>query len=138
MSGSGMGAVVGNILLVDDDDAIRTVVAQALRRAGHRVRTAASVAELGRELRQATPDVLLTDVVLPDGDGIDIATRFARELPDVPVVVLSARNTLTTAVRANEAGAYDYLPKPFDLDTLSRTVAAALKRRGKIAPASGR
>jgi two-component system nitrogen regulation response regulator GlnG len=138
MSASGIegGGGMGNILLVDDDDAIRMVVAQALRRAGHRVRTAANVAELDRELRHATPDVLLTDVVLPDGDGIDIATRFARELPEIPVIVLSARNTLTTAVRANEAGAYDYLPKPFDLDTLTRTVASALKRRGKTAPAA--
>jgi two-component system nitrogen regulation response regulator GlnG len=124
----------GNILLVDDDDAIRTVVAHALRRAGHHVRTAASVAELDRELRQGRPDVLLTDVVLPDGDGIEIAARFAIEAPEVPVIVLSARNTLTTAVRANEAGAYDYLPKPFDLETLTRTVAAALDRRCETMP----
>ncbi|SEJ00028.1 two-component system, NtrC family, nitrogen regulation response regulator GlnG [Sphingomonas sp. OV641] len=124
----------GNVLLVDDDDAIRTVVAHALRRAGHQVRTAASVADLDRELQQRLPDVLLTDVVLPDGDGIEIAARLNETSPEVPVIVLSARNTLTTAVRANEAGAYDYLPKPFDLDTLTRTVAAALGRRGADLP----
>lgn len=126
----------GEVLLVDDDDAVRTVVAQALRRAGYRVRTAASLAELDRELAVATPDVLVTDVVLPDGDGIDHATRLVAALPAMPVIVLSARNTLTTAVRANEAGAYDYLPKPFDLDTLTRTVAKALARRGPAAPAA--
>lgn len=125
----------GNVLLVDDDDAIRTVVAHALRRAGHRVRTVACVADLDRELQQGLPDVLLTDVVLPDGDGIEIAARLNAASPEVPVIVLSARNTLTTAVRANEAGAYDYLPKPFDLDTLTRTVAAALGRRGAKLPA---
>lgn len=124
----------GNVLLVDDDGAIRTVVAHALRRAGHRVRTATCVADLDRELQHGLPDVLLTDVVLPDGDGIEIAARLNAASPDVPVIVLSARNTLTTAVRANEAGAYDYLPKPFDLDTLTRTVAAALGRRGASVP----
>jgi two-component system nitrogen regulation response regulator GlnG len=126
--------IAGTILLVDDDEAIRTVVAHALRRAGHRVRTAASVAEFDRELRLGLPDVLLTDVVLPDGDGIEIATRLAQEAPELPVIVLSARNTLTTAVRANEAGAYDYLPKPFDLETLTSTIAAALERRGAASP----
>ncbi|MEH3047574.1 MAG: nitrogen regulation protein NR(I) [Sphingomonas adhaesiva] len=125
--------MTGRVLLVDDDDAVRTVVAQALRRAGHEVRTAASLAELDREMRAHPPQVLLTDVVLPDGDGIDHATRVLADHPDMPVIVLSARNTLTTAVRANEAGAYDYLPKPFDLDTLTRTVAAALERRAGAA-----
>ena len=117
------------VLLVDDDDAIRTVVAHALRRAGYDVRTAASLAELKRELQTHPPHVLLTDVVLPDGDGIDHAGQVLADHPELPVIVLSARNTLTTAVRATEAGAYDYLPKPFDLDTLTRAVAAALARR---------
>ncbi|MCW6537760.1 MULTISPECIES: nitrogen regulation protein NR(I) [Sphingomonas] len=126
----------GEVLLVDDDDAVRVVVAQALRRAGHRVRTAATLAELERELKLGAPDVLITDVVLPDGDGIENATRLVAERPDMPVIVLSARNTLTTAVRANEAGAYDYLPKPFDLETLTRTVAKALARRGPATPAA--
>ncbi|KTT74628.1 nitrogen regulation protein NR(I) [Sphingomonas endophytica] len=130
---TGAGSAVGRVLLVDDDDAIRTVVAHALRRAGHEVRTAASLSELERELRSHPPDVLLTDVVLPDGDGIDHAGAVLSARPDLPVIVLSARNTLTTAVRATEAGAYDYLPKPFDLDTLTRTVAAALARRGGVA-----
>ncbi|MEH3037034.1 MAG: nitrogen regulation protein NR(I) [Sphingomonas adhaesiva] len=124
-----MSGATGRVLLVDDDDSIRTVVAQALRRAGHDVRTAASLAELEREMRSHPPQVLLTDVVLPDGDGIENAARVLADHPGLPVIVLSARNTLTTAVRANEAGAYDYLPKPFDLDTLTRTVAAALARR---------
>lgn len=127
----------GNVLLVDDDDAIRTVVAHALRRAGHRVRTVACAADLDRELQHGMPDVLLTDVVLPDGDGLEIAAGLHQTAPDLPVIVLSARNTLTTAVRANEAGAYDYLPKPFDLDTLTRTVAAALGRRGVTPPIQG-
>ena len=118
-----------DILLCDDDAAIRTVVAQALRRAGHSVRAVTTLAELDRALGERVPDVLVTDVVLPDGDGLDRAAALSRDLPDLPIVILSARNTLTTAVRAAEAGAYEYLPKPFDLETLARTVAAALARK---------
>ena len=110
----------GSILVVDDDSAIRTVVAQALRREGHRVTTAASLAELDVRLAASIPDVLITDVVLPDGNGLDRVEKLVLEYPRLPVIVFSARNTLTTAVRATEVGAYDYLPKPFDLDVLTR------------------
>lgn len=117
------------ILLVDDDAAIRTVVAQALRREGHDVQSVATLGQLRAELRAGLPGVLVTDVVLPDGDGLEMAASLAIEYPDLPIIVLSARNTLTTAVRATEAGAFDYLPKPFDLDTLALAVRGALARR---------
>ncbi|MBX9880804.1 MAG: nitrogen regulation protein NR(I) [Sphingomonas sp.] len=123
------------VLMVDDDAAIRTVVAAALRRAGHEVRTAASLAELDRALAAAVPDVLITDVVLPDGDGIERAAALRQERPELPVIILSARNTLSTAVKAAEVGAFDYLPKPFDLATLDAAVRAALARR-PAAPSS--
>jgi two-component system nitrogen regulation response regulator GlnG len=118
----------GTILVVDDDAAIRTVIAQALRREGHRVTAVASLAELEAQLALGTPDVLISDVVLPDGNGLDRIARLTAELPGLPVIVLSAQNTLSTAVRATEVGAYDYLPKPFDLETLSRAVQGALAR----------
>ncbi|MDR6850714.1 two-component system nitrogen regulation response regulator GlnG [Sphingomonas sp. BE123] len=121
-----------SILICDDDAAIRMVVTQALRRAGHRVTAAASLGELRRELGAARPDVLVTDVVLPDGNGLDFVATFTGETPDVPVIVLSAQNTLSTAVRATEAGAFDYLPKPFDLDALTATVASALARGRRL------
>ncbi|MBN8807394.1 MAG: nitrogen regulation protein NR(I) [Sphingomonas sp.] len=120
----------GNILMLDDDAAIRTVVAHALRRAGHQVMSTASLAEFDRALRDVTPDVVVTDVVLPDGNGLDMVAGLAEAYPQLPVIVLSAQNTLTTAVRATEAGAYEYLPKPFDLDDLTRAVTGALARRG--------
>ena len=120
----------GNILVLDDDSAIRTVVAHALRRAGHHVITTASLAEFNRELRAATPDVVVSDVVLPDGNGLDMVAGLAEAYPQLPVIVLSAQNTLTTAVRATEVGAYDYLPKPFDLDDLTRAIDGALARQG--------
>ncbi|MEN2746426.1 nitrogen regulation protein NR(I) [Sphingomonas sp. T9W2] len=121
------------ILVVDDDAAIRTVVAQALRREGHDVQSVGTLGQLRAELRAGLPAVLVTDVVLPDGDGLEMAASLATEYPDLPIIVLSARNTLTTAVRATEAGAFDYLPKPFDLDTLALAVRGALARRAGAA-----
>lgn len=127
---------MSDVLVVDDDAAIRTVVAQALRRAGHDVATADSLASADRAMAARTPDVLVTDVVLPDGNGLDHLVEVARRFPTLPVIVLSARNTLTTAVRAAEAGAYEYLPKPFDLDDLTRAVAGAAARSGAASPAA--
>ncbi|CAN5288358.1 nitrogen regulation protein NR(I) [soil metagenome] len=118
----------GNILVVDDDGAIRTVVVQALQRDGHRLTTAATLAELEMRLAAGLPDVLITDVVLPDGNGLDMVERLLAVHPGLPVIVLSAQNTLTTAVRSTEVGAFDYLPKPFDLDTLAAAVQSALSR----------
>jgi len=119
----------GRILVVDDDGAIRTVVREALRRAGHIVETAASVAEQRRLFASFDPQVLVTDVVLPDGNGLDIIPEVLEKNPGLPVIVLSAQNTFTTALRATEQGAFDYLPKPFDLGELTRAVADALAAR---------
>ncbi len=116
------------ILLVDDDPSIRLVVTEALKRDGHEVRTAASVAEQIAMLERFTPDVLITDVMLPDGNGLDLVPSILSKRPDLPVIVLSAQNTLTTAVRATEQGAFEYLPKPFDLDELCRAVRDGLAR----------
>ncbi|MBJ6120990.1 nitrogen regulation protein NR(I) [Sphingomonas mollis] len=124
---------MSTILVVDDDAAIRTVVAQALRRSGHTVLTADSLTQLDRVLATGAPDVLISDVVLPDGDGINRMREVADRFPQLPIIILSAQNTLTTAVRAAELGAYDYLPKPFDLDVLARAVTGALARGGQVA-----
>lgn len=118
------------ILLVDDDPSIRLVVTEALKRDGHDVRTAASVAEQVAMLERFSPDVLITDVILPDGNGLDLVPSILSKRPDLPVIVLSAQNTLTTAVRATEQGAFEYLPKPFDLDELCRAVRDGLARSG--------
>ncbi len=121
----------GQILVVDDDAAIRLVISEALRREGHDVRVAASVAEQVRILEDFEPDVLVTDVILPDGNGLDMVPMILEKRPDLPIIVLSAQNTLATAVKATERGAFEYLPKPFDLDELCRAVNDGLKRRGK-------
>ncbi|MBC7985747.1 MAG: nitrogen regulation protein NR(I) [Sphingomonadaceae bacterium] len=121
---------MSSVLLADDDDAIRTVVREKLRREGHRVETVGSIAEMRRALDQAMPDVLVTDVVFPDGNGLEFLAELFDRDPLVPVIVLSAQNTLTTAVQATERGAFEYLPKPFDLDELARAVADACAKRG--------
>jgi two-component system, NtrC family, nitrogen regulation response regulator GlnG len=120
---------VGRILVVDDDEAIRVVITEALRQDGHDVRTAASVAEQVLVFESFDPDVLITDVMLPDGNGLDQLPGILAQKPGLPIIILSAQNTLTTAVRATEQGAFEYLPKPFDLDELCRAVRDGLKRR---------
>jgi two-component system nitrogen regulation response regulator GlnG len=127
----------GRVLVVDDDAAIRTVVREALRRAGFTVETAASVAEQRKLFASFDPQVLVTDVVLPDGNGLDIIPEVLAANPGLPIIVLSAQNTFTTALRATEQGAFDYLPKPFDLGELTRAVADALSARVATANATG-
>ena len=126
----------GHILLVDDDQAIRTVVSEALRREGHVVVAAGSVAEQTAQLESFAPDILITDVVLPDGNGLDNVPELLARWPDLPIIVLSAQNTLSTAVRATEQGAFEYLPKPFDLDELCRAVRDGLRRKQASAASS--
>ena len=125
--------VQGKVLVVDDDDAIRLVIHEALTRDGHQVETAASVAEQATILERFDPDVLVTDVILPDGNGLDLVPEILARRPDLPIIVLSAQNTLATAVRATEQGAFEYLPKPFDLDELCQAVRDGMRRRGIVA-----
>ena len=115
------------ILIVDDDAGIRTVVRQALLRAGHTVRTTDSAAGLWKLIEEGVGDVLITDVLLPDANGLDMIPLVVARRPGLPIIVMSAQNTLSTAVKATEQGAFDYLPKPFDLNELTRSVQSALE-----------
>lgn len=119
----------GRVLVVDDDAAIRTVLGEALKGEGHDVAFAASIAEMDRQLERFAPEILITDVILPDGNGLDQISSVIARHPELPVIVLSAQNTLSTAVRATEQGAFEYLPKPFDLDELCTAVADGLRSR---------
>ena len=127
------------ILVADDDRAIRTVVSQALGRAGYNVRTTSNAATLWTWVSEGEGDLVITDVVMPDGDGLDLLPRIKKTRPDLPVVVISARNTIATAVKATQAGAYEYLPKPFDINELKAIVDMALaaprKRLANATPA---
>ena len=120
--------MTATILVADDDAAIRTVIRQALTRAGHDVRTTDTVAGLWQLVEDGHGDVVITDVVLPDADGLDAIPRLLAKRPGLPVIVVSAQNTLATAVRATEQGAFEYLPKPFDINELTRVVASAIEK----------
>src|ERR671919_936831 len=116
----------GQILVADDDAAIRTVLNQALSRVGHEVRVTSNAATLWRWVSEGEGDLVITDVVMPDGNAFDLLPRIKRSRPDLPIVVMSAQNTFVTAIRASEKGAYEYLPKPFDLKELIAVVGRAL------------
>ncbi|QJE72883.1 nitrogen regulation protein NR(I) [Aerophototrophica crusticola] len=118
-----MGAT---ILVADDDRAIRTVLTQALARLGHEVRTTGNASTLWRWASEGEGDLVITDVVMPDENGLDLIPRIKKVRPELRIIVMSAQNTLLTAVKAAERGAFDYLPKPFDLKDLVTMVQKAL------------
>ncbi|MEN8195414.1 MAG: nitrogen regulation protein NR(I) [Pseudomonadota bacterium] len=114
------------ILIADDDRAIRTVLTQAFGRLGYRVRASGNAATLWRWISGGEGDVVITDVVMPDENGLDLVPRIRKLRPELRVIVMSAQNTLLTAVKATERGAFEYIPKPFDLKELVGIVQRAL------------
>jgi two-component system, NtrC family, nitrogen regulation response regulator GlnG len=121
----------GTVLVADDDRTIRTVLTQALTRAGCKVHATSSLVTLMRWVEEGKGDLVISDVIMPDGNGLEQLPKIGRERPGLPVIVISAQNTIMTAIQAAEADAYDYLPKPFDLPDLMKRAARALdvKRR---------
>jgi two-component system nitrogen regulation response regulator GlnG len=115
------------VLLADDDRSIRTVLSQALNRIGCRVRATGSASALWRMVEDGEGDIIVTDVHMPDGDALDLLPAIRKKRPDLPVIVMSAQNTVLTAIRAAEVGAYEYIPKPFDLKELLDLVQNALR-----------
>ncbi|WP_434619644.1 nitrogen regulation protein NR(I) [Azospirillum sp. B2RO_4] len=125
------------ILVADDDRAIRTVLTQALARLGHEVRTTGNAATLWRWVADGQGDLVITDVVMPDENGLDLIPRIKKLRPELRVIVMSAQNTLITAVKAAERGAFEYLPKPFDLKELVSVVERALNANNPPAAMPG-
>jgi two-component system, NtrC family, nitrogen regulation response regulator GlnG len=118
--------MTSTILVADDDRAIRMVLNQALVRLGHDVRTTGNAATLWRWIAEGEGDLVITDVIMPDENGLDLIPRIKEIRPELRIIVMSAQNTLSTAVKATERGAFEYLPKPFDLRELIGLVERAL------------
>ncbi|MDV7141695.1 response regulator [Tropicimonas sp. TH_r6] len=124
----------GTVLVADDDRTIRTVLTQALTRAGCKVHATSSLVTLMRWVEEGKGDLVISDVIMPDGNGLETLPKITEARPGLPVIVISAQNTIMTAIQAAEADAYDYLPKPFDLPDLMKRASKALetKRRAPV------
>ncbi len=121
------------ILVADDDAAIRTVLTHALTGAGYEVACTDNAATLYRWADEGKGDLVITDVRMPGVSGLEMLPRLRQRRPDMQVIIISAQNALATAVAANEGGALEFLPKPFDVDELLATVSGALARRTDVA-----
>ncbi len=122
------------VLVADDDRSIRTVLSQALGRSGYEVRCTSNASTLWRWVEEGEGDLVITDVVMPDENGLDLIPRIRKIRPELRVVVMSAQSTLLTAVKAAQQGAFEYLPKPFDLKELLGVVARALASPAALRP----
>lgn len=125
----------GTVLVADDDRTIRTVLTQALTRAGCKVHATSSLMTLMRWVEEGKGNLVISDVMMPDGNGLEALPKIGELRPGLPVIVISAQNTIMTAIQAAEAEAYDYLPKPFDLPDLMKRAARALEIKRRINPA---
>ena len=125
----------GTVLIADDDRTIRTVLTQAFTRAGCKVHATSSLVTLMRWVSEGMGDLVITDVMMPDGNGLEMLPEIAKLRDGLPVIVISAQNTIMTTIKATEAKAFDYLPKPFDLPDLMKRSAKALALQPHVQPA---
>jgi len=123
-----MNAADQKILIADDDASIRLVLSQAFTRLDYQVRATSNAATLLKWVADGEGDLVITDVIMPDGNVFDVLPRIRKQRPKLPVIVMSAQNTLMTAVNAAKIGAFDYIPKPFDLDDVTGAARRALAR----------
>jgi DNA-binding NtrC family response regulator len=120
----------GSILVADDDTAIRTVLNQALSRAGYEVRLTGNAATLWRWVSQGEGDLVITDVVMPDENAFDLLPRIKKMRPNLPVIVMSAQNTFMTAIRASERALTNTCRShSISRNSLPSSVAPCLSRR---------
>ena len=123
-----------NVWVVDDDQSVRWVLEKALRQADMQTRTFERGEHLLDALDKETPDVLITDVRMPGMDGLTLLDRLNRRCPELPVIVVTAHSDLENAVAAYQGGAFEYLPKPFDVDEAVELVRKAARQNGHVTP----
>jgi len=129
-----MSSRSAHILVAEDDKSVRLVVQQALTRQGYTVQSSGTAAGLWKLIESGRGDVLISDIALPDGDALDLLPRIQHHRPDMPVIVMSARSTLLTAVKAQQTGVFEYLPKPFELRSLVEATERAVGSIGQSRP----
>ncbi|ABK46157.1 nitrogen metabolism transcriptional regulator, NtrC, Fis Family [Magnetococcus marinus MC-1] len=117
------------ILVADDDQAVRFVLEQALSRAGYKVHAFGNTQPLVNHFNQYGGDLIITDVVMPGGSGLDMVQSLKATYPDLPIIVMTAQSTLRNAVQAFERGAFEYLAKPFDINRLVDLTRRALQKQ---------
>jgi two-component system, OmpR family, response regulator len=124
------------LLVVDDEETILELLSGSLRLAGFEVTTAASGEEALRAAAASRPDLILLDVMMPDGDGFEVVRRMRSSGPDIPVIFVSARDGVRERVAGLALGGDDYVTKPFSLDEVLERIRAVLRRTGRAAPAT--
>ena len=112
--------LVEQIWIADDDRSIRWVLERALQRADIGVRSFESADQVISALRTQQPDALVTDICMPGTDGLKLLERMQRDYPDIPVIIMTAHSDLESAVSAYQGGAFEYLPKPFDVNEAAK------------------
>jgi two-component system OmpR family response regulator len=130
-SAAGDGSAEARLLVVEDEEMILELLSGSLRFAGFDVVTAVSGAEALRAVQASRPDLVLLDVMLPDGDGFEVVRRMRSSGPDVPVIFVTARDGVRERVAGLALGADDYVTKPFSLDEVLERIRAVLRRTGR-------
>ena len=120
------------LIIAEDDESIRLVTSRYFQDLGYEIFMATNLKELWKLIESNKGDVLITDVMLPDGELFDILPQIVEYRENLPVIVVSAKNNLQTAISATKQGAYEYLPKPFDLDELQKLIKKALESKQNL------
>ena len=121
-----------HILVADDDKAIRLVLETALKRAGFDVTLTENASGLWAYAQQNFADLIITDVVMPDANAFELIPKIKQINSEIPIIVMSAQNTLMTAIKANELGAFEYIPKPFDIAELLNIINRSINENKRV------